>query len=88
MTIEIDGSHYTSEQIIEAILAGQTVDDEATSIAKALMVRLEALEKRLPITRYGYGVVKTPRSDGVTTYRVQTIDELGRTIITTFEIHE
>ena len=87
MTIEINGSHYTSDQIIEAILAGQTVDDEATSIIRGLLVRIEALEKRLPITRHGFGVT-TSRVSGMTTYRVQALDERARTVITTFEIPE
>lgn len=67
---------------LEAAAAGSTEDG---NLLQALLTRLAAVEAMLPLTRSGFGVVTTV-SNGVTTYRVQTLDQNGNTQIITFEI--
>ena len=67
---------------LEAAAAGSTEDG---NLLQALLTRLAAVEAMLPLTRAGFGVVTTV-SNGVTTYRVQTLDQNGNTQIITFEI--
>jgi hypothetical protein len=58
---------------------------ESGNLLQALLTRLAAIESMLPLTRAGFGVTTTV-SDGVTTYRVQTLDQNGNTQIITFEL--
>ena len=67
---------------LEAANVGAT---ENGNLLQAILVRLAAVEGQLPITRAGYGVTTTVQ-DGYTRYRVQTMDEVGRRIFTTFEV--
>ena len=96
MTIQIGGHTFSSAEVIAAIQASdnQTVVaspyqnlDELGGIMQAVLHRLTALENRLPEPRVGYGVTTTT-ADGVTTYRVQTTDHHGETLIVTFEYPE
>lgn len=54
-------------------------------VLKGFAYRLETLEDRLPFTSAGFGVVKTPLATG-TRYRVQTLNQMGQTIVVTFEV--
>ena len=67
---------------LEAAAAGSTEDG---NLLQALLTRLAAVEAMLPLTRAGFGVVTTV-ANGVTTYRVQTLDQNGNTQIITFDI--
>jgi hypothetical protein len=58
---------------------------ESGNLLQALLIRLAAIESMLPLTRSGFGVTTTV-ADGVTTYRVQTLDQNGNTQIITFEL--
>ena len=94
MSIDLNGHQYTSEQLIAAIAAsdndqqGVTVVrtlEEVDGVLQAVLHRLAALEDRLPTTRAGFAVTETALTDKKV-YRVQTLDHLGRTVITTYEI--
>lgn len=67
---------------LEAASVGST---EQGNLLQAILVRLAAVEGQLPLTRAGFGVVTTVDGD-TTTYRVQTLDQQGRTQIITFDI--
>ena len=95
MTIQIGGQQFTEAEVIAAIAASNDADhnhtvtaysslDEISGVLQAVLHRLAALEDRLPETRAGYGVLKTT-ANGTTTYRVQTLDHHGKTMIVTFE---
>lgn len=93
MSITLGGQTYTNEQIIAAIAAsdneGTTVPartlDEVNGVLQAVLHRLSALEDRLPIARAGYGVTTIPGTAS-NQYIVQSLDEQGRTILTTFTV--
>ena len=96
MTIQIGGQQFTEAEVIAAIAASNDADHsheiaadvtlaEVSGILQAVLHRLTALENRLPETRTGYGVTSTT-ANGVTTYRVQTQDHHGETVIVTFEV--
>ena len=93
MAIQLGGKEFTQEQIIAAIAASNdpaptvksyTSIDEVSGILQSVLVRLDALEDRLPITRAGFGVTTTSDSNS-TTNRVQMLDRDGRTIIVTYK---
>ena len=89
MAINIGGHSFTESQILEALTAQNTVasdpgTEESNTLA-GVVTRLLALEERLPFTRAGFGVTTIP-GETYTTYRVQTLDHHGDTIIVTFEI--
>lgn len=65
---------------LEASGVGST---ENGNLMQAILTRLAAVEAMLPLTRAGFGVTTTV-ADGVTTYRVQTLDQNGNTQIITF----
>ena len=67
---------------LEVIAAGST---EGGNLLQAVLTRLAAVEASLPITRTGFGVTTTVE-DGVTTYRVQMLDQNGSTQIVTFDL--
>ena len=96
MTIKLGGQTFTEDQVIAAIAASNDDDhnhvisaysslDEVSGVIQAVLHRLAALEDRLPETRAGYGVTTTV-SNGVTKYRVQTLDQRGETVVVTFEV--
>ena len=94
MTIEIGGHQFTENQVIAAIQASdnQTVVaspyqslDEVGGVLQAVLHRLTALEDRLPESHAGFGVTTTT-ANNVTTYRVQMLDQHGKTVIVTFEV--
>ena len=93
MSINLGGQSFTEDQIIAAIAAsndpaptgGMATLEEVRNTLQATLTRISALEQRLPFTRDGYGVVTTT-VDGVTTHRVQCLDQNGNTNIVTFEI--
>ena len=96
MTIQIGGQQFTEAEVIAAIAASNDADhthtvsaysslDEVSGVLQAVLHRLAALEDRLPETRAGFGITSTTAND-VTTYRVQTLDHHGKTIIVTFEV--
>ena len=93
MTIEIGGHQFTEDQVIAAIArsndpaptAEASTIEDVRNILQATLTRIKALEDRLPESRVGYGVVTTT-SNGVTTHRVQTLDNHGNTVFVTFEI--
>ena len=96
MTIQIGGHEFTSAEVIAAIQASdnQTVTaspyqslEEVGGVLQAVLHRLSALEDRLPITQNGFGVTTTTAS-GVSTHRVQMLDQSGRPVIVTFEVPE
>lgn len=67
---------------LEAVAVGSTEDG---NLLQAVLTRLAAVEASLPITRTGFGVTTTV-ADGVTTYRVQMLDQNGNTQIVTFDL--
>ena len=67
---------------LEAAAAGSTEDG---NLLQAVLTRLAAVEAMLPLTRAGFGVTTTV-ANGVSTYRVQTLDQNGNTQIITFDI--
>jgi hypothetical protein len=67
---------------LEALAVGSTQDG---NLLQAVLTRLAAVEAMLPLTRAGFGVTTTV-ANGVTTYRVQTLDQNGNTQIITFEL--
>ena len=67
---------------LEVIAAGST---EGGNLLQAVLTRLAAVEASLPITRTGFGVTTTVEN-GVTTYRVQMLDQNGSTQIVTFDL--
>jgi hypothetical protein len=67
---------------LEAVAVGST--DEG-NLLQAILTRLAAVEASLPLTRAGFGVTTTIK-DGYTCYRVQVLDQNGKTQIITFEI--
>jgi hypothetical protein len=67
---------------LEAVAVGSTDDG---NLLQAILTRLAAVEASLPLTRAGFGVTTTIK-DGNTCYRVQVLDQNGRTQIITFEI--
>ena len=67
---------------LEVIAAGSTEDG---NLLQAVLTRLAAVEASLPITRTGFGVTTTVEN-GVTTYRVQMLDQNGSTQIVTFDL--
>ena len=67
---------------LENTAAGST---DSGNLFQALLTRLAAVESLLPLTRAGFGVTTTV-AGGVTTYRVQTLDQNGNTQIITFEL--
>jgi hypothetical protein len=67
---------------LEAVAVGST---ENGNLLQAVLTRLAAVEAMLPLTRAGFGVTTTV-ANGVTTYRVQTLDPNGNTQIITFDI--
>jgi hypothetical protein len=67
---------------LEAVAVGST--DEG-NLLQAILTRLASVEASLPLTRAGFGVTTTIK-DGNTCYRVQVLDQNGRTQIITFEI--
>ena len=95
MTIQLGGQQFTEDQIIAAIAASNDPApttltaysnlEEVSGVLQAVLHRLAALEDRLPTTRAGYGVTSTT-ANNVTTYRVQTLDHHGETMIVTFEV--
>ena len=96
MTIQLGGQQFSEDQVIAAIAASNDADhnhtvsaysslDEVSGVLQAVLHRLAALEDRLPTSRAGFGVTSTT-TNGVTTYRVQTQDHHGDTMIVTFEI--
>ena len=89
MAINIGGHSFTEAEILEALTAQNTVASdpgtEESNTLSGVVTRLLALEERLPFTRAGFGVTTTP-GETSTTYRVQTLDYRGETIIITFEI--
>lgn len=95
MAIQIGGHTFTSAEVIAAIQASDNHNhvhtnpyqslDEVGGALQAALHRLAAVEDRLPETRAGYAVSSTT-ANGVTTYRVQTTDYHGQTIIVTFEV--
>lgn len=58
---------------------------ESGNLIQALLTRLAAVEATMPLTRAGFGVTTTV-ANGVSTYRVQTLDQNGNTQIITFEL--
>ena len=58
---------------------------ESGNLIQALLTRLAAVEATMPLTRAGFGV-STTVANGVSTYRVQTLDQNGNTQIITFEL--
>lgn len=58
---------------------------ESGNLIQALLTRLASVEAMLPLTRAGFGVTTTV-ANGVTTYRVQTLDQNGNTQIITFDL--
>ena len=67
---------------LEAVAVGST---ENGNLLQAVLTRLAAVEAMLPLTRAGFGVTTTV-ANGVTTYRVQMLDQNGNTQIVTFEL--
>ena len=67
---------------LEAVAVGSTEDG---NLLQAVLTRLAAVEASLPITRTGFGVTTTVEN-GVTTYRVQMLDQNGSTQIVTFDL--
>jgi hypothetical protein len=67
---------------LEAVAVGSTEDG---NLLQAVLTRLAAVEAMLPLTRAGFGVT-TSVANGVTSYRVQTLDQNGNTQIITFEL--
>jgi len=67
---------------LENTAAGST---ESGNLIQALLTRLAAVEATMPLTRAGFGVTTTV-ANGVSTYRVQTLDQNGNTQIITFEL--
>lgn len=65
---------------LEAVAVGST---ENGNHLQAVLTRLAAVETMLPLTRSGFGVTTTV-ADGVTTYRVQMLNQNGNTQIVTF----
>lgn len=95
MAITLGGHTFSDDQVIAAIQASndpaptagvETIED-LKNVLQAALTRISALEDRLPFSRAGYGVVKTT-TDGITSYRVQTLDQNGQTQIVTFEVPE
>ena len=89
-----DAANQTSIEHLEATLAARDasitsltvrVAEQDGNLLQALLTRLAAVEAMLPLTRAGFGVTTTV-ANGVTTYRVQTLDQNGNTQIITFEI--
>ena len=93
MAINLGGQSFTEDQIIAAIAAsndpaptaGVATLEEVRNVLQATLTRINAIEDRLPFSRNGYGVVTTT-TNGVTTHRVQCLDQNGNTNIVTFEI--
>ena len=67
---------------LEAVAVGST---DQGNLLQAILTRLAAVEASLPLTRSGFGVTTIVGSDK-TTYRVQMLDQNGRTQIVTFEL--
>lgn len=67
---------------LEASGVGST---ENGNLLQAVLTRLAAVEAMLPLTRAGFGVTTT-FANGITTYRVQTLDQNGNTQIITFAL--
>jgi len=67
---------------LEASGVGST---ENGNLMQAILTRLAAVEAMLPLTRAGFGVITTV-TNGITTYRVQTLDQNGNTQIITFAL--
>ena len=98
MTINIGGQQFTEAQVIAAIAAsdndnhthtlgaGATLE-ELNGVMQAVLHRLASLEEWLPERRQGFGVTTTTEN-GTTTYRVQTLDRQGKTVVVTFEVPE
>ena len=94
MTIQLGGQQFTEDQIIAAIAASNDPApttfaaysniEEVSGVLQAVLHRLAALEDRLPITTSGFGVTTT-KANNVDTHRVQMINQLGQTVIVTFE---
>ena len=94
MTIQIGGHTFTHDEVIAAIQATDsdhtvvaspyTSLEELGGVMQAVLHRLTALEDRLPITTAGFGVTTT-KANNVDTHRVQMLNNLGQTVIVTFE---
>ena len=67
---------------LEAVAVGSTQDG---NLLQAVLLRLAAVEASLPLTRAGFGVTTTVEN-GITSYRVQMMDQNGNTQIVKFEI--
>ena len=95
MTIQIGGQQFTEAQVIAAIAAsdndhshtiGATSSlEELSGVMQAVLHRLASLEEWLPERRQGFGVTTTT-ANNITTYRVQTLDRQGKTVVVSFEV--
>lgn len=89
--INIGGNSYTTEQVIQAIAESNDSPEsnlslpQVVGLIQSLMVRIEAIEQRLPFASSGFGVVTSSTETG-TLHRVQTTDPQGRTVIVTYEV--
>lgn len=94
--ITIGDHSYSADQVIAAIAASNdsspcTTDGSGVTVQQLYQVlqgfayRVETLESRLPFTTAGFGVTATPVGNN-TNYRVQCLDQQGRTVIVTFEV--
>lgn len=94
--ISLGGQSFSADQVIAAIAAsndacndppalGDITTEQLYQVIQGIAYRVDAIEDRLPITRAGFGVVRTPLAAG-TNFRFQMLDEKGRTIIVNFEV--
>ena len=67
---------------LEAVAVGST---ENGNLLQAVLTRLAAVEASLPLTRAGFGVTTTVGTTS-TSYRVQMLDQNGKTQVVSFEI--
>jgi hypothetical protein len=72
------------EEVVTAPLEATSIED-VKSILQALLLRVQSLENRSPVSRAGYGVTTTTSATH-TKHIVQCLDELGRVNLVTFEI--
>jgi hypothetical protein len=90
--INLPQGSYNAADLIAAIQQSNdqqvqqaSLQTESGNLLQAVLTRLAAVEAMLPLTRAGFGVITTV-ANGVTTYRVQTLDQNGNTQIITFAL--
>lgn len=94
MSIQLGGQSFTEDQVIAAIAASndsasgsclKMTIEELSGAYQALMLRVATLENEHPHRHNGFNVTKTMTASD-TTYRMQMLDPVGRTINVTFEV--